>query len=72
MSEIANNPAPDRPSGEPSGRGPDDVGRLLVVVNAALVGIPAAYAVSHSLAVTVLAAVLAVVLALACLARRNG
>ncbi|MEV6706863.1 hypothetical protein [Micromonospora wenchangensis] len=59
--------------GEPAERragGGDDTGRLLVVMNAALIGVPSAYAVSNSLAVTAVAALLAVVMVLACVARR--
>ncbi|MDG4794451.1 hypothetical protein [Micromonospora sp. WMMD1082] len=52
----------------PEGR--DDTGKLLVVMNGALIGVPSAYAVSNSLAVTAVAAVLAVVMVLASLARR--
>ncbi len=54
-------PRGEQPVGD--GRpGGDEVGRLLVVVNAALVGVPGAYAASKSLAVTAIAAVFAVVL----------
>jgi len=48
----------------------DDVGGLLVVANIALVGVPGAYATSGSLAVTMVAAGLAVVLIVASLRRR--
>jgi hypothetical protein len=64
------------PSGPPQaeGDGSDDggnVGKLLVVVNAALVGVPGVYAASSSLAVTLIAAVLAVVLAVLYLRRQR-
>ena len=65
---------PTREIGEPREERPegrDDVGKLLVVMNGALVGVPSAYAVSNSLAVTAIAAVLAVVLVVAHLARRR-
>lgn len=42
--------------------GRSDVGELVMVANSALVGVPAAYAVSRSLPVTALAVVLAIVL----------
>jgi hypothetical protein len=45
----------------------NDVRKVLMVTNAALVGVPAAYAVSNSLPVTVIAAALALGLVLACL-----
>ena len=48
--------------------GRDHAGRLLTVMNGALVGVPSAYAVSHSLAVTALAAGLAVASAVVLLA----
>lgn len=63
-----------RKIGEPREERPedgDDVGKLLVVMNGALVGVPSAYAVSNSLAVTAIAAVLAVGLVVAHLARRR-
>ncbi|WBC12958.1 hypothetical protein O7600_17440 [Micromonospora sp. WMMA1998] len=55
-------------AGEPAEsqrEGRDDTGKLVVVMNAALVGVPSAYAVSNSLAVTAVAAVLAVVMVIA-------
>ncbi|MFC7279838.1 hypothetical protein ACFQS1_38270 [Paractinoplanes rhizophilus] len=60
-------------AGEPRERrlpGGDDVGKLLMVMNGALVGVPAAYAVSDSVAVTLIATVLAVGLVVAHLAQR--
>lgn len=54
----------------------DDAGTLLVVMNGALVGVSSAYAVSHSLVVTAIAATLAGASAAALLAaqwtRRRG
>lgn len=70
MSEIATSGGQQPAGGGRPGDG-DDVGRLLVVVNAALVGVPGAYAASGSLAVTAIAAVLAVALDGTYLVRRR-
>ncbi|MEV4117648.1 hypothetical protein [Micromonospora sp. NPDC049645] len=51
--------------------GGDEVGKLLLVANTALVGVPSAYAVSGSLAVTAIAALLAVALVAAWLMPRS-
>ncbi|MFC5744731.1 hypothetical protein [Actinomadura rugatobispora] len=59
MSEHSN-PA-EEPTPRRAGRG-DDTTKLLIVVNAALIGVPAAYATSQSVPVTVIAAVVAIVL----------
>lgn len=48
----------------------DETGKLVTVANAALVGVPAAYAISQSVLVTTITAVAAV--AFAYLARRHG
>ncbi|WP_328851327.1 hypothetical protein OG994_26350 [Micromonospora globbae] len=50
--------------------GADEPAKLLMVMNGALVGVPSAYALSNSLAVTAIAAVLAVVMVLAFVVRR--
>jgi hypothetical protein len=55
-------------SARSSGR--DDTGKLVTVANAALLGVPAAYAASQSILVTMIAAAAAV--AFAYLARRRG
>jgi Flp pilus assembly protein TadB len=70
VSEIAT-PSGQQPAD--SGRPGDgyDVGRLMVFINAALVGVPSAYAASGSLAVTVIAAALACVLVVTYLVRRR-
>ena len=70
MSEIATRGGQQPAGGGRPGDG-DNVGMLLVVVNAALVGVPGAYAASGSLAVTAIAAVLAVILVLAYLLHRR-
>jgi hypothetical protein len=49
----------------------DDPDKLLVVMNAALVGVPSAYAMSNSLPVTAIAAALAIVLVSVYLVRHN-
>lgn len=49
----------------------DDPDKLLVVMNAALVGVPSAYAMSKSLAVTAIAAALGIFLVSAYLVRRS-
>jgi len=54
-------------NGDPNG---DDVGKLLVIVNAALIGVPGAYATSRSLTVTAIAAVFAMVLVV-CLSQQR-
>lgn len=54
MSDIAT-PGSEQPTG-------NDLGRLLVVINTALIGVPGAYAASGSLMVTALAAMFAVAL----------
>ncbi|MFC6882211.1 MULTISPECIES: hypothetical protein [Actinomadura] len=48
----------------------DDPAKIVVVANAALVGVPAAYTTSGSIAVTALAAVTATVFAIVYAARR--
>lgn len=68
MSEIVT-PGNKPPTGDGGPNG-DDVGRLLVIVNAALIGVPGAYATSRSLTVTAIAAVFAMVLVV-CLGRRR-
>jgi hypothetical protein len=72
VSEIAS-PSGQQPAsdGRPE-NGRDEVSKLLVVVNAALVGVPGAYAASRSLAVTAIAALLAVVLLFTYLMNRRG
>ncbi|MEV6491843.1 hypothetical protein AB0M20_25000 [Actinoplanes sp. NPDC051633] len=70
MSEIVTPGSQQSAGGGRPGDG-DDVDRLLVVVNAALVGVPGAYAASGSLAVTTIAAMLAIILAVAYLVRRR-
>ncbi|KKK07254.1 hypothetical protein [Micromonospora sp. HK10] len=49
----------------------DDPDKLLVVMNAALVGVPSAYAMSNSLAVTAIAAALGIFLVSVYLIRRS-
>jgi hypothetical protein len=69
VSDIAT-PGSEQPTGNGGSNG-DDVGTLLVIVNAALIGVPGAYATSKSLVVTAIAAVSAVVWALAIQMRRT-
>jgi hypothetical protein len=52
------------PAGTAAGHG-DDVAKLVALANIALVGVPAAYAVSHSVAATIIAATAAVVFVIA-------
>jgi hypothetical protein len=70
VSEIAT-PDGQQPAGGGRPGSGDDVGMLLVVFNAALVGVPSTYAASGSLAVTAIAAVLAVILVAAYLVHRR-
>jgi hypothetical protein len=51
--------------------GRDDAGKLVMVANAALVGVPAAYAMSRSVVVTAIAAVAAIFFVVAYLIRRR-
>ncbi|MET7808591.1 hypothetical protein [Micromonospora chersina] len=67
--ELVNSETAGEPA-ESQREGRDDTGKLLVVMNAALVGVPSAYAVSNSVAVTAVAAVLAVVMVMALVVRR--
>lgn len=53
----------------PTGR--DDAVKLVTVVNSALVGVPAAYATSGSVPITVIAAVVAVLLVVVYLRQRR-
>ncbi|QXJ25858.1 hypothetical protein AGRA3207_007422 [Actinomadura graeca] len=61
-------PEPEKGSTSEATAKPTDQGepttRLLITTNAALIGVPAAYAASRSVPVTVIAAVAAIVLAL--------
>ena len=58
-------------NGEKHDGGRDDSGKLVIVMNASLVGVPAAYAVSDSVSVTVITAVLTVSTAAVYLLRRR-
>jgi uncharacterized membrane protein len=60
----------DKPA--PSDDRHNEAGTLVTVTNAALIGVPASYAVSSSLPVTAIAAILAVVLVVGLWARRRS
>jgi hypothetical protein len=60
----------DTTSDKPTG-GRDDSVKLVLVMNAPLVGVPAAYAVSDSVAITVVTAVVTAVTAVAYLVRNR-
>jgi len=68
MSQTSNATSTESAEGSPDR---DHAGRLLAVMNGALVGVPSAYAVSGSLAVTAMAAALAGVAVAAVLAVRT-
>jgi hypothetical protein len=70
VSEIAR-PGGQQPAGGGRHGDGNDVGMLLVIVNAALVGVPDAYAAAGSLAVTAIATALAVILVVTYLLHRR-
>ncbi|MFI7455486.1 hypothetical protein ACIBQX_49065 [Nonomuraea sp. NPDC049714] len=66
MADVPAEQSADRPAGEvpsppPAAPGGDGAAKLAAVANTALVGVPAAYATTHSLPVTVITAVMALV-----------
>ena len=70
MTQRAISRGPNAPAAEQGSPVRDEAGKLLMVMNGALVGVPAAYAVSNSLPVTVAAVILAMVMVIVCLPRR--